>query len=161
MPPELTTQTRASRFRWVICALLFFAITINYVDRLVFGLLAPELKKIFHWSNSDYADIAFWFEVAYAVGLVSAGRILDWCGTRIGLGASLLGWSVASGLHALMSSIPGFSAARFMLGLFEAGGFPAAVKVTAEWFPKKERALVAGFFTAGANVGAIVAPLAV
>lgn len=161
VPPGTTTETQASRFRWVICALLFFAITINYVDRLVFGILAPELKRIFHWSNSDYADIAFWFEVAYAIGLVSAGRILDWCGTRIGLGASLLGWSVAAGLHALMSSIPGFSAARFMLGLFEAGGFPAAVKATAEWFPKRERALVAGFFTAGANVGAIVAPLAV
>lgn len=152
---------RPSRYRWVICALLFFAITINYVDRLVFGILAPELKKLFQWSNSDYADIAFWFEVAYAIGLICAGRILDWIGTRVGFAVSLLGWSIAAALHALMSTIAGFSLARFLLGLFEAGGFPAAVKATAEWFPRKERALVAGFFTAGANVGAIVAPLVV
>ena len=151
----------ASRKRWVICALLFFAITINYIDRLVFAILSPELKRIFQWSNADYADIAFWFEVAYAIGLLAAGRVLDRIGTRIGLAASLLGWSIASASHAMMSTITGFSVARFFLGLFEAGGFPAAVKVTAEWFPPKERALVAGVFTAGANIGAIVAPIAV
>jgi len=145
----------------VICALIFFAITINYVDRLVFGILAPELQKIFGWSSADYTGIALWFEIAYAVGLTFFGRLLDWIGSRAGLALSLLGWSVAAMLHAMMSTIAGFSFARALLGLSEAGGFPGAVKTVAEWFPKKERALAAGVFNAGANVGAIVAPLAV
>jgi ACS family hexuronate transporter-like MFS transporter len=152
---------RIGRQRWVICALLFFATTVNYVDRLVFGLLGPELQKIFHWSASDYTDIVFWFEVAYAIGLLSAGRILDKVGTRMGYAAALLFWSLASILHAGMSTILGFSIARFLLGLGEAGNFPAAIKTVAEWFPKKERALATGIFNAGSNVGAIIAPLAV
>ncbi len=150
-----------TRFRWVICALLFFALTINYLDRLVFGILAPELQKVFHWSNADYTGIAFWFEVAYAIGLTSFGRMLDWIGTRKGFALSIVGWSMAAALHALMSTIAGFSFARFLLGLTEAGVFPAAVKTTAEWFPRRERALVAGIFNSGSNVGAVVAPLAV
>lgn len=158
---DAVLQAKPTRYRWRVCALLFFAITINYIDRLVFGILAPELKKLFGWSNADYADIAFWFEVAYAIGLAGAGRFLDWIGTRVGFAVSLAGWSVAAALHAVAGSVAGFSGARFLLGLFEAGGFPAAVKATAEWFPKKERALVAGFFTAGANVGAIITPIAV
>ncbi|MCE5272101.1 MFS transporter [bacterium] len=149
------------RRRWVICALIFFATTINYIDRLVFGLLGPELQKIFGWTNKDYTDIVFWFEVAYAIGLVSAGRFIDWIGTRLGYAIAFLFWSAASMLHALMSTITGFSAARFMLGLSEAGNFPAAIKTVAEWFPKKERALATGLFNAGTNVGAVVAPLAV
>ena len=152
---------RPTRYRWIICALLFFAITINYIDRLVFGLLVPELQRRFGWSNAEYADIAFWFEVAYAIGLVSAGRVLDWTGTRWGFAVALVGGSAASALHAAVSTILGFSAVRFLLGLFEAGAFPAAVKATAEWFPRRERALVAGFFTAGASLGAILAPLVV
>ncbi len=149
------------RRRWVICALIFFATTINYIDRLVFGLLGPELQKIFGWTDKDYTDIVFWFEVAYAIGLVSAGRFIDWIGTRLGYALAFLFWSGASVLHAAMSTITGFSFARFMLGLSEAGNFPAAIKTVAEWFPKKERALATGLFNAGTNVGAVVAPLAV
>src|SRR4051812_327612 len=107
--------------RWVICALLFFGTTVNYVDPLVFGLLSPELQKMFHWTASDYTDIVFWFEVAYAIGLVGAGRVLDKVGTRLGYAAALLFWSLASILHAGMSTILGFSIARFLLGLSEAG----------------------------------------
>lgn len=166
-PAESASSTPAEpppkpgRFRWTICALLFFATTINYIDRLVFGLLGPELQKIFNWSNADYTGIVFWFEVAYAIGLTGFGRFLDWAGTRKGFAISITGWSIAAGLHAVMSTIAGFSLARFLLGLTEAGVFPAGIKTTAEWFPKKERALVAGIFNAGSNVGAISAPLLV
>jgi ACS family hexuronate transporter-like MFS transporter len=159
--PETTPPSRTSRFRWVICALIFFEITINYVDRLVFGLLAPELQKIFNWSNADIPDIAFWFEVAYALGLAFVGRFLDRVGTRLGLALSLAGWCLASVLHAGMATVLGFKFARFLLGLTESGAFPGATKATAEWFPRKERALVAGIFNSGSNVGAIIAPLAV
>jgi ACS family hexuronate transporter-like MFS transporter len=163
---------RVGRYRWVICALLFFATTVNYVDRLVFGLLGPELQKpeIFGWTNKDYTDIVFWFEVAYAIGLVSAGGILDKIGTRLGYAIALIFWSVASMLHAGagafaglvgISTVTSFSMARFLLGLGEAGNFPAAIKTVAEWFPKKERALATGIFNAGSNVGAIAAPIAV
>lgn len=152
---------RVGRYRWVICGLLFFATTVNYVDRLVFGFLGPELTKIFHWQPNDYTDIVFWFEVAYAIGLLISGRLLDWVGTRIGYAVALLFWSFASILHAGMSTILGFSIARFLLGLGESGNFPAAIKTVAEWFPKKERALATGIFNAGSNVGAIIAPLVV
>ncbi len=148
-------------YRWVICALLFFATTINYIDRQVFGILAPEMKKIFGWSDTDYTDIVFWFEVAYAIGLLTVGRALDWIGTRLGFALAMIFWSAASMLHAGMVTIAGFSFARFLLGLGESGNFPASIKTVAEWFPKKERALATGIFNAGSNVGAIVAPLAV
>lgn len=128
---------------------------------MVFGILGPELQKIFSWSNADYTGIVFWFEVAYAIGLTGFGRLLDWIGTRRGFFLSILGWGIAACMHALMSTVAGFSVARFFLGLSEAGVFPAGIKTTAEWFPKKERALVAGIFNAGCNVGAISAPLLV
>jgi len=151
----------ATRFRWVICALLFGATTINYVDRLVFGTLAPELQKRFHWSNADIPDIAFWFEVSYAIGVGFAGRILDRVGTKLGLAVSLGAWCLASILHAGMSSVFGFKLARFFLGVGESGAFPGATKATAEWFPRRERALVAGIFNSGSNVGAMIVPLVV
>jgi len=154
-------NARVGNYRWVICGLLFFATTINYVDRLVFSILGPELQKTFGWTNQNYTDIVFWFEVAYAIGLLTAGRLLDRIGTRIGYAISLIFWSLAAILHAFMSTIAGFSVARFLLGLGEAGNFPAAIKTVAEWFPKKERALATGVFNAGSNVGAIIAPLAV
>lgn len=156
-------NTRIGRYRWVICGLLFFATTVNYVDRLVFGFLGPELMKPEHfgWSAKDLTDIVFWFEVAYAIGLLLAGRFLDWIGTRAGYAISLTFWSLASIVHAFMSTVAGFSVARFLLGLGESGNFPAAIKTVAEWFPKKERALATGIFNAGSNVGAIIAPLAV
>jgi ACS family hexuronate transporter-like MFS transporter len=156
-----SVNTRIGRYRWVICTLLFFATTINYIDRLVFSILGPELQRTFGWTNKDYTDIVFWFEVAYAIGLLTAGRLLDLIGTRLGFTLSLTFWSLAAALHAFMSSIVGFSFARFLLGLGESGNFPAAIKTVAEWFPKKERALATGIFNAGSNVGAIIAPLGV
>lgn len=152
---------RIGRYRWVICGLLFFATTINYIDRQVFGILAPEMKKIFGWSDADYTDIVFWFEVAYAVGQLGIGRVLDWIGTRLGFALAMIFWSGACMLHAGMASITGFSIARFLLGLGESGNFPASIKSVAEWFPKKERALATGIFNAGSNVGALVAPVAI
>jgi ACS family hexuronate transporter-like MFS transporter len=163
-PPANPTNgapRKRGMYRWTICALLFLALTINYIDRLVFGILSPELQKIFNWSNADYTRIVFWFEVAYAIGLAGFGRVLDWVGTRRGFAFSITGWSISAALHAFMSTIAGFSLARFLLGLTEAGVFPAAVKTAAEWFPRKERALVAGIINAGSNVGAVVAPLLV
>ena len=157
--PESAKQR--GRKRWTICALVFFAVTINYIDRMVFGIMAPELQKIFHWTNAEYTSIVFWFEVAYALGLTGFGRFLDWIGTRRGFGLALTGWSVAAMLHAFMSTIAGFSVARFLLGISEAGVFPSAVKTAAEWFPRRERALVTGIFNAGSNVGAVIAPLLV
>jgi ACS family hexuronate transporter-like MFS transporter len=148
-------------YRWRIAALLFFALTINYVDRMVFGILAPELLELFHWETADYARIVFWFEVAYAVGLTLSGRVLDRIGVRRGFAASLGGWSLATALHGLVNSLVGFSGARFLLGLTESAVFPAAVKAAAEWFPRKERALVTGIFHAGSSVGAVAAPLLV
>jgi ACS family hexuronate transporter-like MFS transporter len=161
MTCESSVASRVGRYRWVICALLLFATTINYIDRQVFGILAPEMKRVFAWTASDYTDIVFWFEVAYAVGQLLAGRFLDRIGTLAGFAIAMTFWSGASMLHAAMGSIVGFSVARFLLGLGESGNFPACIKVVAEWFPKKERALATGIFNAGSNVGAIVAPLAV
>jgi MFS transporter, ACS family, hexuronate transporter len=127
----------------------------------VLGILAPSLQKELGWSESDYGWITTSFTGAYAVGLILAGRLMDWLGTRKGFSLSVVCWSVAAMAHALASSVMGFCAARFALGLSEAGNFPAAIKTVAEWFPKKERALAAGVFNSGSNVGAIAAPLVV
>lgn len=159
--PPHSAASLVGRYRWVICALLFFATTINYIDRQVFGILAPELKKIFGWSDANYTDIVFWFEVAYAVGQLGIGRVLDRIGTRLGFALAMVFWSAACMLHAGVASIAGFSIARFLLGLGESGNFPASIKTVAEWFPKNERALATGIFNAGSNVGALVAPVAI
>lgn len=148
-------------FRWVICALLFFATTINYVDRQVLGILATPLQKEFGWSEADYGFIATAFTGAYAVGLLVVGRLMDWLGTRKGFSLAIVFWSVAAMAHAFARSAFGFGVARFALGLGEAGNFPASIKTVAEWFPKKERAFATGIFNSGSNVGAVVAPLAV
>jgi ACS family hexuronate transporter-like MFS transporter len=161
MSCETSTVRHVGHLRWGICALLLFATTINYIDRQVFGILAPEMKRIFGWTDRNYTDIVFWFEVAYAIGQLLAGRLLDRIGTLTGFALAMLLWSGASMLHAAMAGIVGFSVARFLLGLGESGNFPACIKTVAEWFPKKERALATGIFNAGSNVGAIVAPLAV
>lgn len=157
------TQPEAKRghYRWTIVALLFFATTINYMDRQVIGILAPVLEKEIGWSEIDYGNIVTAFTGAYALGLLLIGRLIDKIGTKIGYALSLTGWSIAAMLHALASTVFGFASARFALGIFEAGNFPAAIKTVAEWFPKKERALATGIFNAGSNVGAIVAPLLV
>jgi MFS transporter, ACS family, hexuronate transporter len=152
---------KIGRYRWVICALLFFGTTINYVDRQVLGLLAKDLKGVFGWSEIDYGNIVAAFNAAYAVGLLLAGRFMDRFGTKIGYSIAIVVWSVAAMGHALARSAFGFGIARAALGLGEAGNFPAAIKTVAEWFPKKERALATGIFNSGTNVGAVVAPLAV
>src|SRR3954471_17159759 len=148
-------------YRWVICALVFFATTVNYVDRQIIGVLAPTLKRELKWTDAQYGDIVFYFQLAYAIGLLLSGPIIDRIGTKLGYALSLLVWSFAAMAHALVKSVTGFSAARFALGLGEAGNFPAAIKTVAEWFPKRERALATGIFNAGTNVGAILAPLLV
>ena len=149
------------RYRWRICALLFFATTINYVDRQVLGVLAPYLQPIIGWNEIQYGYIVTSFQAAYAVGLLIAGGVIDRLGTRIGYAIAISIWSLAAMSHALVRTVIGFAIARFALGLGEAGNFPAAIKTVAEWFPRKERALATGIFNSGSNVGAIVAPLAV
>jgi len=152
---------RVGRYRWAICALLFFAITINYVDRQIVGVLKPMLEVEFGWSENDYANIVLGFQTAYAIGLLLVGRMMDAVGTRWGLSIAIGLWSVAAMAHAGASNVFQFVAARFALGLGESGGFPGAVKAVSEWFPKRERAFATGLFNAGANVGALVTPILV
>jgi ACS family hexuronate transporter-like MFS transporter len=154
-------NARIGRYRWTICALLFFAATINYVDRQVIGILKPTLKTELGWDEIAYSNIVFWFQAAYALGFILMGRLMDRFGTRKGFSFAVLFWSLAAMGHAFASSVAGFGAARFALGLGESGNFPASIKTVAEWFPKKERALATGIFNAGTNVGAIVTPLSV
>ncbi|MBL7697422.1 MAG: MFS transporter [Chitinophagaceae bacterium] len=148
-------------YRWLIVALLFFATTINYIDRQIIGLLKPILEKEFNWSETDFAYIVMAFTAAYAIGLLLAGRMIDRTGTRIGYTISIVIWSVAGMLHALARSVTGFIVARIGLGLGEAGNFPAAVKAVAEWFPKNERGVATGIFNAGTSVGVVCALLIV
>jgi len=192
--------TKVGKFRWVICTLLFFAATVNYVDRQVIGILKPTLASEFGWSELDYSWIVFAFQTAYAVGLLFVGKLMDKIGTKIGFALAIVVWSIAAILHAwapgigeftspivapivaaivaafnalssmfgvapwtftLSVSVIGFMVVRFLLGLGEAGNFPASIKTVAEWFPKKERALATGIFNAGTNVGALATPLLV
>src|SRR3954471_1759669 len=148
-------------YRWVICALIFFATTVNYVDRQIIGVLAPTLKRQLNWTDAQYGDIVFYFQLAYAIGLLLSGPVIDRIGTKLGYALSLLIWSFAAMAHAAVRTVTGFSAARFALGLGEAGNFPAAIKTVAEWFPRSERALATGLFNAGTNIGAIVTPMVV
>ena len=150
-----------SAYRWRICALLFFATTINYVDRQVLGVLAPYLQSIIGWNEIQYGYIVTSFQAAYAVGLLVAGGVIDRVWNSLGYAISIAIWSLAAMSHALVQTVMGFAIARFALGLGEAGNFPAAIKTVAEWFPRKERTLATGIFNSGSNVGAIVAPLVV
>jgi ACS family hexuronate transporter-like MFS transporter len=159
--PITAEPARMTRHRWVVCALLFFATTINYVDRQVIGILKPTLSAEFGWSETDYADIVFWFQAAYAIGLVTVGRLIDRVGVKWGYALAVAVWSLFGMAHAAAFSIATFAMARFGLGLGEAGNFPAAVRTTADWFPKKERAFATGIFNSGSNVGAILTPLLV
>src|SRR3954467_15880913 len=149
------------RVRWVIVGLLFAATAINYVDRQTIALLKPTLQTEFGWKKPAYADIVFWFQVAYALGYMVFGNFVDRVGARIGYAAAFTLWTAAHILHAAARSVFGFGAVRFLLGIGESGNFPAGLKAVTEWFPKKERALATGIFNAGSNVGAIVAPLIV
>ena len=149
-------------YRWVILSLIFFATTINYLDRQVISLLKDDyLEPLFKWTESDYANIVVAFQLAYAIGMLGVGWVIDKVGTKLGYAISLAVWSLAAIGHAFARNTFGFLTARASLGISESGNFPAAIKTVAEWFPKKERALATGLFNSGANVGAIVAPLTV
>ena len=162
MTSEANSRTRSrsgmSHVRWTICALLFFATSINYMDRQVLGILAPTLENKIGWTEQQYSYIISAFQIAYAIGLVAAGRMVDRLGTRVGYALIMGVWSLASMAHALAHSVLGFGIARFVLGLGESGNFPAAVKSTAEWFPQRERSLATGIFNSGSNLGAVIAP---
>ncbi len=154
-------NTDLGKYRWTICSLIFFATTINYLDRAVISLLKSSLTTEFKWNDGDYANIEIAFKVSYALGMIGTGRIIDKLGTKIGYFLSTLLWSIAAVAHAFSNSTFGFGVARSALGITEAGNFPAAIKTVAEWFPKKERAFATGIFNSGTNVGAIIAPLTV
>ena len=175
------TNTTIGKYRWTICGLLFFATTVNYLDRQVLSLLAPRLSEEFGWSNSDYANITAVFQFVYALSMIFAGRIIDKLGTKKGFTLAITVWSLGAimhayslpigtafstlmvwvGLGAVPISIAGFMISRAVLGFGESGNFPAAIKAVAEYFPKKERSLATGIFNSGSNVGAILAPLTV
>ena len=171
---------QVSKYRWSICALLFFATTVNYLYRQVLSLLQPMLSDQFGWSNSDYANITAVFQFVYAIAMLFAGRFIDWIGTRKGYAWAIALWSVGAMIHAFAAgiggavapvfsalgivlpvSVIGFMVGRAVLAVGEAGNFPAAIKTVAEWFPKKERSLATGIFNSGANIGAVLAPLMV
>jgi ACS family hexuronate transporter-like MFS transporter len=149
------------RVRWTVCALLFFATTINYIDRQILGLLAPLLQKEIGWNEVQYGYIVTAFQAAYALGILLFGWFVDRFGTKLGYSVSVVIWSLAAAGHALARTAFGFGAARAALGAAEAGNFPAAIKGVAEWFPKKERALATGLFNSGSNFGAVIAPAVV
>ena len=155
------TEPKKTNYRWVVVALLFFATTINYLDRQVIGFLKPTLSIEFSWTETDYGHIVMAFTAAYALGLLFFGGIIDKIGTKLGYTFSLIVWSLSAMAHAIVTSTLGFGVVRAALGLGESGNFPAAIKVVAEWFPKKERALATGIFNSGANVGAVLAPAVV
>jgi MFS transporter, ACS family, hexuronate transporter len=164
-PVVAGTETSATRtvtnFRWYICGLLFYATTVNYMDRMVLGILKPTIQHDLGWRETDYAVVTTAFQVGYAIMMPIAGRLIDWLGLRIGYPLAVLVWSLSSMSHAFAGNLLQFSIARLGLGLGEAANFPAAIKTTADWFPRRERALATGIFNSGSNIGALLAPLAV
>lgn len=163
-PADMATEgtgKNVGRYRWVIVALLFAATAINYVDRQMIGVLKPTLETEFGWSESDFASIVFWFQVAYAVGYLSFGKIVDTVGARLGYTIAIVIWTISHMAHGFASGVVSFAAARFGLGIGESGNFPAGIRAVTDWFPQKERAFAIGLFNAGANVGAILTPLIV
>ncbi len=156
--PGLATNIRLGRVRWTICALLFAATSINYMDRQVIAILKPTLEHSIGMTEVSYAYIVDAFQIAYGIGLLAAGRLIDKLGTRIGYMLVMAVWSLSAMGHALANTVLEFGFARFFLGLGESGNFPAAIKTVAEWFPPKERSLATGIFNSGSNVGAILAP---
>ena len=150
-----------SRYRWLVCSLLFLATTINYIDRQILSLLKPLLDDKLHWTNEQFGQVNAVFQAAYAVGLLGFGAFIDAFGSRIGYAVSIAAWSLAAIAHAAVGSVGGFALARMALGLGEGGNFPASIKAVALWFPKRERALATALFNAGSNVGAIIAPAVV
>jgi ACS family hexuronate transporter-like MFS transporter len=156
--PITAKPPRTGNVRWTICAMLFFATSINYMDRQVLGILAPILQHSIGWTEQGYSYIVMAFQFSYAIGLVVAGRMIDRIGTRLGYAIIMGIWSLAAMAHSLATTALGFGIARFFLGLGESGNFPAAIKTTAEWFPQRERSLATGIFNSGANLGAMIAP---
>lgn len=150
-----------TKYRWVICGMLFAATAINYIDRQILGVLKPTLQNELGWTETDYANIIFWFQAAYALSYVLYGRVIDKIGARLGYASAVAIWTLAHIGHAFARAVPGFILARMGLGVGEAGNFPGGLKAVTEWFPKKERAFAVGIFNAGANVGAIITPLIV
>jgi ACS family hexuronate transporter-like MFS transporter len=155
------SKTGTGNYRWFIAFLLFAATTINYIDRQIFGLLKPELEKIFSWTEIDYSRIVMVFTACYAFGQLFYGRVIDRVGTKLGYTISVTVWSIAAMLHATVRTTFGFGMIRGLLGLGESGNYPGGVKTAAEWFPQKERALAIGILDAGSNIGACVGPLLV
>jgi MFS transporter, ACS family, hexuronate transporter len=161
-PSRNPVLAQVGNYRWRILSLVFFATTINYLDRQVISLLKDDyLEPLFKWTESDYANVVIVFQLAYAIGSLCAGWFIDKVGTKIGYALSLALWSLAAVGHAFARSTVGFMVARGFLGVSESGNFPSALKTVAEWFPKKERAFATGLFNSGSNVGAIIAPLTV
>jgi len=158
--PAAATE-RVGRYRWVIVAMLFAATAINYIDRQMIGVLKPTLKDEFGWTESDFANIIFWFQVAYAIGYIGFGKVVDALGARVGYTVAIVIWTISHMAHGLATSITTFAMARFGLGIGESGNFPAGIKAVTDWFPQKERAYAIGLFNAGSNVGAIITPLLV
>ncbi len=152
---------RLGRLRWLMCSLLLAATALNYVDRQTIGILEPRLAQQLHWSETDYANIVFSFQLAYALGYLAFGKLIDRLGARLGYALAVIIWTVAHIANAWAGSLVEFMVVRFAIGLGESGNFPAALKAVAEWFPKQERAFATGIFNAGANVGAIVTPIIV
>lgn len=160
-PAEVVSPGRASSYRWLICLLLFLIATFNYIARQVIGLLKPTLQVEIGWNEIGYSNIIFAFQLAYAIGLLLFGNLMDRLGTRKGFSLSVALWSLAGMAHALAHSVLGFGGARFALGLGQSGNFPASIKAVSEWFPKKERALATGIFNAGTNIGPVITPFIV
>jgi len=154
-----TPQSPAGRYRWVVVALLFAACTINYIDRQMIGVLKPTLTKELGWSEGDYANIVFFFQLAYAMAYLVFGKLADALGARFGFAIAVVVWTIGHMAHGLASTVTQFALARAGLGIGEAGNFPAGVKAVTEWFPRRERAFATGLFNAGSNVGAILTPL--
>ncbi len=155
----MTNNSRTGNYRWFICGLLFFATTINYIDRQIIGFLKPVLEVEFNWTETDYGRIVMVFSACYALGFLVFGNFIDRLGSKIGYAISVTVWSIAAILHATARSTFGFGLFRGLLGVSEAGNFPAAVKVIAEWFPQKERGLATGIFNSGTSIGPIIAPI--
>lgn len=161
VPAPVQDVRPRTNYRWVICALLFFAATINYMDRQVLGILAPTLQEEIGWNEAEYGFIVTAFQFAYAISLLVFGWIIDRMGTRKGFSVAVIVWSIAAALHAIARTPVGFATARFGLGLGEGGNFPASIKAVAEWFPKKERAFATGIFNGGTNIGTMLAAMLV
>jgi len=160
-PKPTAMPQKMTNYRWTVVSLLFFATTINYLDRNVIGILKPTLEQVFNWTEKDYSKIVMAFTASYAFGLLIFGRIIDKIGSKLGYSIIIVVWSIAAILHAGVRSTLGFIGVRVLLGLGESGNFPAAVKAVAEWFPKRDRALATGVFNSGANIGAMVVPIVV